>query len=103
MSADRVTLADVLDPHTVTYPVAAGWKCCLCGWEGVRVGDHLADIIQHHLTALAGDARVREAVAYSIIDTSGDTYANPLTRAVMADIRKPSADAAVAAFLGCVG
>ena len=98
MSGDRVTLAEVLDPHTVTYPVAAGWKCCLCGWEGIRVGDHLADIIRDHLTALARDAGVREVVGAAVALTavgSGDDEAEM-------HVYQRDADAAVAAFLGCV-
>ena len=105
MSADRETLADVLDGH-YPAPIVDGsiinHGCC-CGWAsglslksewGGAHREHVAQAIRDHLTALAGDAGVREVVSSVVHEARVSRLTPPDPSAV---------NRAVAAFLGCVG
>jgi len=124
MSGDRVTLlADVLMGHgegngwqldetdhlvydcecgTISPPLALVEGCLDAAAVNAAArwhADHVAQVIRDHLTALAGDAGVRESVGASVALTavgSGDDEAEM-------HVYQRDADAAVAAFLGCVG
>jgi len=105
MSADRVTLADVIDSHgKIGYDDAEG---CECGTETpiathMQHAEHLAQAIRDHLTALAGDAGVREAVADRLMVLDGKKPGQEKLTDKGRAKWGGRADAAVAAFLGCV-
>ena len=111
------TLAEVLDGH-YPAPIVDGsiidHGCC-CGWAsglswksgwGDAHSEHIAQVIRDHLTALAGDAGVREVVVRALEDETGRQMLAAWKGEIPAESVEfdfpADADAAVAAFLGCV-
>ena len=130
MTADRVTLAEVLMGHGE----GNGWQLdetdhlvydCECGTTSPPLAlvegcldaaavnaaarwhaDHVAQVIRDHLTALAGDAGVREVVVRALEDETGRQMLAAWKGEIPAESVEfdfpADAAAAVAAFLGCV-
>ena len=105
------TLAEVLFAHTGETCGSGcaegfGYHDCDSTEERRRGCDHLAQVIRDHLTALAGDAGVREVVVRALEDETGRQMLAAWKGEIPAESVEfdfpADAAAAVAAFLGCV-